>query len=93
LGVSKLEQKDYERIAKLETQLESLTEGLKRIEKKLDEYTTNFITRTEADIRFKNIEKELREVKEDKRANRAFWVSVSALAVTFIFSLLNYLKG
>lgn len=88
-----MEQKDYERIAKLETQLESLTEGLKRIEKKLDEYTANFITRTEADIRFKNIEKELREVKEDKRANRAFWVSVSALAVTFIFSLLNYLKG
>jgi septal ring factor EnvC (AmiA/AmiB activator) len=87
-----LEQKDYERIAKLETQLESLTEGLKRIENKLDAYTANFITRTEADIRFRNIEKELTEVKDDNRANRAFWVSVIALAVTFIFSLLNYLK-
>lgn len=88
-----MEQKDYERIAKLETQLESLTEGLKRIEKKLDTFTTNFITRSEAEIRFKNIEKELKEIKEDKRANRAFWVSVCALAVTFIFSLLNYLKA
>ncbi|WP_199426574.1 hypothetical protein [Thermaerobacillus caldiproteolyticus] len=87
-----MEQKDYERIAKLETQLESLTEGLKRIENKLDAYTANFITKAEADIRFKNIEKELMEVKDDKRTNRAFWVSVSALAVTFIFSLLNYLK-
>jgi len=88
-----LEQKDYERIAKLETQLESVTEGLKRIENKLDAYTANFITRSEAEIRFKNFEKELIELKDDKRANRAFWVSVSALAVTFVFSLLNYLRG
>ena len=63
-----MEQKDYERIAKLETQLESVTEGLKRIENKLDAYTANFITRSEAEIRFKNVEKELIELKDDKRA-------------------------
>jgi len=88
-----LEQKDYERITALETQLETLTKSVERIETKLDLLTSSFITRNEADIRFKNVEKELIELKDDKRANRAFWVSVSALAVTFVFSLLNYLRG
>ncbi|MEK3645807.1 hypothetical protein [Aeribacillus sp. FSL M8-0235] len=88
-----MEQKDYERITALETQLETLTKSVERIETKLDLLTSSFITRNEADIRFKNVEKELIELKDDKRANRAFWVSVSALAVTFVFSLLNYLRG
>ena len=43
-----MEQKDYERIATLETQLETLSKGLERIETKLDAYSTNFITRLEA---------------------------------------------
>lgn len=36
LRVSKLEQKDHERITTLETQLETLTKSVERIETKLD---------------------------------------------------------
>ncbi|WP_274853283.1 hypothetical protein [Bacillus methanolicus] len=93
IGGSKLEQKDYERIATLETQLAALSKSLERIESKLDAYSANFLTRNEADIRFKNIEDEMKEVKENKRANLSLLVSVAAVAVTFVFSLLTYLKG
>ncbi|MDE3837947.1 hypothetical protein C0966_00810 [Bacillus methanolicus] len=88
-----MEQKDYERIATLETQLAALSKSLERIESKLDAYSANFLTRNEADIRFKNIEDEMKEVKENKRANLSLLVSVAAVAVTFVFSLLTYLKG
>ncbi|EIJ79104.1 hypothetical protein PB1_16144 [Bacillus methanolicus PB1] len=87
-----MEQKDYERIATLETQLVALSKGLERIETKLDAYSANFLTRNEADIRFKHFEEELKEVKENKRANISLFVSIAAVAVTFIFSLLNYLR-
>lgn len=87
-----MEQKDYERITALETQLETLTKSVERIETKLDLLTSSFITRNEADIRFKNLEKELKEVKENKRANSALLVSVASVAVTFIFALINLLR-
>jgi hypothetical protein len=88
-----LEQKDYERIATLETQLAALSKGLERIESKLDAYSTNFLTRNEAELRFGQIEARLDKQEKNKRDNISLLVSVCALAVTFIFSLLNYLKG
>jgi archaellum component FlaC len=88
-----LEQKDYERIAALETQLETLTKSMERIETKLDLLTSSFITRNEADIRFQNLKEEIEELKQNKRANSALMVSVISVAVTFIFGLINILKG
>jgi hypothetical protein len=88
-----LEQKDYERIATLETQLAALSKSLERIESKLDAYSTNFLTRNEAELRFGQIETRLDKQEKSRRDNLSLFVSVSALAVTFIFSLLNYLKG
>ena len=88
-----MEQKDYERIATLETQLAALSRSLERIENKLDAYSANFLTRSEADLRFGQIETRLDKQERNKRDNISLFVSVTALAVTFIFSLLNYLKG
>jgi len=93
-----LEQKDYERIATLETQLETLTKSMERIETKLDLLTSTFITRNEADIRFQNVEnkienveKEVEELKENKKANNALLVSATSVVLTFLFGLINLL--
>jgi chromosome segregation ATPase len=95
-----LDQKDYERIATLETQLAALSKSLERIENKLDAYSANFLTRNEAELRFgqivarfEQIETRLDKQERNKKDNISLFVSVSALAVTFIFSLLNYLKA
>lgn len=88
-----MEQNEYERIATLETQLESLSKGLERIETKLDAYSANFLPRNEANLRFENIEKEIEEIKQNKKANNALSVSVIAVAVTFIFGLITIIKG
>ncbi|AJO60811.1 hypothetical protein NRS6186_22240 (plasmid) [Bacillus subtilis] len=88
-----MEQKDYERIATLETQLETLSKGLERIETKLDAYSTNFITRLEADIHFKNLEKEIDEIKQNKRANSALIVSCLSVILSTVFALINLIGG
>jgi hypothetical protein len=100
LGVSKLEQKDYERIATLETQLASLFKSLERIENKLDSFSANFLTRNEAELRFgqivarfEQIETRLDKQEKNKKDTISLLVSAAAVAVTFIFSLLNYLKA
>lgn len=87
-----MEKNDYERIATLETQLETLTKSVDRIETKLDLLTSTFITRNEANLRFENMEKEITEQKQNKRANISLSVSVISVAVTFIFALINLLR-
>lgn len=88
-----MEQKDYERIATLETQLVTLTKTIERIETKLDAYSSNFITKSEADLRFGQIEKEMDEAKSNRKSNTALWISGAAVAVTFIFGLLNLINN
>lgn len=80
-----------ERIATLEAQLEQFAKSLDRIEKKLDNFGTNFITRNEADIQFKNLEDEIKEIKENKKANNAFVVSVFSIVVSGVIGLINLL--
>jgi hypothetical protein len=92
LGVSKLEQKDYERIATLETQLAAFSKSLERIENKLDQLTANFLPRNEAEWRFGQIEARLDKQEKNKKDNISLLVSAAAVAITFIFNLLNYLK-
>lgn len=92
-----MEQKEYERIARLETQIESMAESVGRIETKLDAYTTNFMPRAEAELRFQNAEKETSEVKKtvdnidnNRRATVALVISVVSVVTGIIFSLLTY---
>lgn len=87
-----MEQKEFERITRLETQIESLSDGVNRIETKLDAYTANFLPRSEAELRFKNIEKEIDQTKNNRKSNAALVVSIASVAVGFIFSLLNYVN-
>lgn len=81
-----------ERIATLETQLNSVVKGMERIETKLDAYSANFLPRSEADFKFGKVEDEIKEIKQNKRANLSLTVSVLAVAVTFIFALINLLR-
>jgi uncharacterized membrane protein YidH (DUF202 family) len=92
-GYQKLEKKENERISVLETQLSALAKSVDRIETKLDLLTSTFITRNEANLRFENMEKEITEQKQNKRANISLAVSVISVAVAFIFGLINILKG
>lgn len=92
-----MEQKEYERIARLETQLEGMVEGMGRIEAKLDAYAANFIPRTEAELRFQSAEKEIADIKADidkndgkRRSNIALIISVVFGVIGVVFSLLNY---
>lgn len=87
-----MEQKEYERITRLETQIENMAESVSRIETKLDAYTSNFLPRSEAEIRFLNVEKEIKEVKANRKSNAALIVSVASVAVVFIFNLINLIN-
>jgi hypothetical protein len=84
-----MEQKEYERIARLEAQVDTILESNQRIESKLDAYTATFMPRTEAEIRFNNVEQELKEVKANRKSNAALIVSIASVAVVFIFNLIN----
>lgn len=98
IGGSKLEQN--ERIATLETQLAALSKSLERIESKLDAYSANFLARNEAELRFGQMETNIGQIEtrldkqeRNKKENISLVLSACALAVTFIFSVLTYLKG
>ena len=59
---------------------------------KLDAYTASFMPRTEAEIRFNNVEQELKEVKANRKSNAALIVSIASVAVVFIFNLIKFLN-
>ncbi|MGG5741552.1 MULTISPECIES: hypothetical protein [Bacillus cereus group] len=94
-----LEQKEYERIAKLEVQLQSMNETLIRIEEKLDYNQKNYMQRSEVEEMFKFRDREIRDLKQaqeklesDKKANISMWISGLSLAVLLLFYILNFLK-
>lgn len=101
-----VEQKEYERIAKLEVKLESMNETMIRIEKNLERNHANQMTRNEVEKMFKlrdrdieDLRDEVEELKEAteksasiKRANLALTVSVLMLVSSLVFSILNYMK-
>ncbi|WP_255290765.1 hypothetical protein [Bacillus cereus] len=94
-----LEQKEYERIAKLEVQLQSMNETLIRIEEKLDYNQKNYMQRSEVEEMFRFRDREIRDLKQaqeklesDKKANISMWISGLSLAVLLLFYILNFLK-
>ncbi len=94
-----VEQKEYERIAKLEVQLQAMNATVTRIEEKLDNNQKNYITRIEVEEMFKFRDREIRDLKiaqekleSNKKANISMWISGLSLAVLLLFNILNFLK-
>ncbi|ANC77164.1 hypothetical protein ABE65_010270 [Fictibacillus phosphorivorans] len=94
-----MESKDLERLAKLETQLESMGQVMLRLEAKFDAWQTNFLTRVEADEMFRsrdkeiqNVREDLKEAKLDKRSNFALVPAYISLGVSIVIGLVMYFK-
>ncbi|MEH7457716.1 hypothetical protein V7183_10885 [Bacillus sp. JJ1127] len=94
-----MDQKEYERIAKLEVQLQSMNATVIRIEEKLDYNQKNYMQRTEIEEMFKFRDREIRDLKlaqekndSNKKAHISMWISGLSLAVLLLFNILNFLK-
>jgi TolA-binding protein len=94
---------ENERIAKLEVQLENVSEAVNRIEKLLIRSQEDTLPRKEAELRFNKASKEMaalkeeiEEIKQDKKneksAKEARFVSWCALAASVVIGYLNYMK-
>ncbi|WP_270607503.1 hypothetical protein [Bacillus mobilis] len=97
--MSRLDQKEYERITKLEVKLESMNETMMRIEKNLERNHSNYMVRTEVIEMFKLRDREIEDLKQEqekndanKKAHISIWISGLSLAVLLLFNILNFLK-
>ncbi|GGE58673.1 hypothetical protein [Priestia taiwanensis] len=83
-------------VAVLKAELKSLSNSIERIESFLLRNQENALPRSEAELKFKQMKDEINEIKNDKKQERsakeARFVSWCALAVTLVFSVLNYMK-
>ncbi|MGR5876784.1 hypothetical protein ACT7C3_11415 [Bacillus pacificus] len=59
-----MDQREYERITKLEVQLQSMNAAVIQIEEKLDYNQKNYMQRTEIDEMFKFRDREIRDLKQ-----------------------------
>lgn len=89
-----MENKDYERLAILETIVNQTT----RIEQ-LDDFLTNFATRKEVEVTLEVRDEKIAEMKRDlddnnnnKKANISMWISGIGLVAMILFSILSYVK-
>ncbi|MGG2091223.1 hypothetical protein AB1283_25970 [Bacillus sp. S13(2024)] len=94
-----MENKDYERLAILETELKTIGKQTTRIEQRLDDFLANFATRKEVEVMFEvrdekivEIKKELEANANDKKANISIWISGIGLVAMVLFSILNFVK-
>ncbi|CAM4363493.1 hypothetical protein BAMA_15810 [Bacillus manliponensis] len=101
-----MEQKDFERIAKLEVKLESMNETMIRIEKNLVRNHANQMTRNEVEKMFTLRDRDIEDLRDEienlkeapekdaatKRANLSIVISSLMFASSLIFSFLNYMK-
>jgi hypothetical protein len=96
-------ERENERIAKLEVQLDNVIKTVMRIEKLLVRSQEDTLPRKEAELRFNKVYKEMAELKNDieemkddrkaeKSAKEARFVSWCALGATIIIGYLNYMK-
>lgn len=79
-----MDQKDYERLAKLEAQLENLTQLVVELKVQIGAFSHNFPTRLEVNEMFKSRDEVIREIKEDKKNNKALTASWAAVVVAAI---------
>jgi len=94
-----VEQKDYERLAKMEAQVEQMSAVVIRMEAKLDTWATNFLTRNEAAEMFRSRDQdiqetrqELKELKNEKQSDKALWPAWIGAAVAVIALVVSVMK-
>ncbi|WP_369355605.1 hypothetical protein [Lysinibacillus capsici] len=90
-----MDQKDYERherLAKVEAQLENLTQLVVELKVQIGAFSQNFPTRIEVSEMFRSRDEAIKEMKEDKRSNKALiasWASVVVAVVAVGVALLK----
>ncbi|PRT19816.1 hypothetical protein [Bacillus wiedmannii] len=87
-----MDQKDYERLAKVEAQLENLTQLVVELKAQLGVFSQHFPTRIEVAEMFRSRDEAIKEMKEDKRSNKALiasWASVVVAVVAVGVALLK----
>ncbi|MGD2273228.1 hypothetical protein [Bacillus wiedmannii] len=90
-----MDEKDYERherLAKVEAQLENLTQLVVELKAQLGVFSQNFPTRIEVAEMFRSRDEDIKEMKEDKRNNKALiasWASVVVAVVAVGVALLK----
>ncbi|WP_342046001.1 hypothetical protein [Bacillus sp. OTU530] len=94
-----MDQKDYERLAKLETQIENLTTLVIELKTQISSFTQNFPTRLEVNEMFRSRDQdiqetreELKELKNDKRASAAQVASWAGIGVAILALFVSYFK-
>lgn len=65
-----MDQKDYERLAKLETQLENLTTLVVELKAQISSFTQNFPTRLEVNEMFRSRDQDIQETREEIKTMR-----------------------
>lgn len=90
-----MDQKDLERLAILETNTNNIEKLVVRLESKLDNYATNFATKSELDQALKFRDEQIRELKEGTLwLRRTLTTAVITGSVSFISAVvLFWFKG
>lgn len=94
-----MEQKDYERLAKLEAQLENLTQLMIEMKAQLSSFTQNFPTRLEVNEMFRSRDQDIQETREevkelrnDNKARSAQIAAWAGVVVAILALFISYFK-
>jgi hypothetical protein len=89
---------ELERLARLETRLDSLEQHILRMDAKLDIWNTQYPTRIEIEEKFKNRDDNLKaiwyeidEIKENNKSNKAafpMWTAIILSAIGLIVNII-----
>ena len=87
---------ELERLARLETRLDSLESHILRMDAKLDIWNTQYPTRIEIEEKFKNRDDNLKaiwyeidEIKENSKSNKAMFPMWTAIILSAIGLIIN----
>lgn len=92
-----MERQDYERISRIEAELENITKLLTKLDAKFDSLNTVFAPRSELNVMFsqrdekiQNLQKEIEELKVEKRNNKALapaWAGVVVGVISLLITI------
>lgn len=95
--------KNAERMARLETEVKNSAEILVRMEKKLDTWSENYVTKRELDNQLRFVDRDIKQVradmesnftqrdenKKDNKALLASWVSIAVAVLAVVVAIVN----
>lgn len=85
-------ERDAERLARVETEVISIKEFMIRFEGKLDAWNNTYVPRQEINEMFRSRDKEIDDLKNSKKDSRNLlvsWASVAVALVAVIISILS----